>query len=113
MRIILVCIALSLVGCATEQKLSWATSGGSRADATVELAYNYNEATTKPLVDPSEARELALKRCGAWGFTDAEAFGVSKRDCQQFGTGIYQQVCIDRWVTLEFQCLGTGDTDND
>ena len=109
MRIVMVVLLCGLFGCATEQIVSWSASGGSRADATIELAYQYNAAKVKPITDQSQADSIALSRCQAWGYTDTEPFGMQTSRCQRYGGGIYEGVCIDMVVTLEYQCLGRGD----
>lgn len=109
MRKILILCLIGISGCATEQPISWNATGGSRADATVEVAYQYNAATVIPVTDQSQADGLARERCEAWGYSDAEPFGMETSRCQRYGSGIYENVCVDKWVTLEYQCLGRGD----
>ncbi|MEQ4576016.1 MAG: YecR family lipoprotein [Gammaproteobacteria bacterium] len=94
--------AAILAGCATAK--NWAATGGSRADATVRLSYEYG-ALEKPRADEAQARELALARCRAWGYTGAEAFGGAIQQCNlPDGTG-----GCNRWlVTKEYQCTGPG-----
>ena len=109
MRIVLVLCVIFLSGCVTQQKVSWNAVGGSRADATVEMAYNYSPLTTKPIVDRPEADRIARGRCEAWGYTSAEPFGIETSRCQHYASGLLSGGCHDMWVTLQYQCLGRGD----
>lgn len=102
------CIALAavvlLAGCVTQK--NWSATGGSRADATVKMSYEYNE-FEKPELDDAEAQRMAEARCKTWGYTGAEAFGGVTRQCNMpggFGGG-----CGGWLVTKEFQCTGRGD----
>ena len=108
-RTLLLTSVMLLSGCVSEQALNWSATGGSRADATVELGYQYNPTVTKPVLQQSQADTMAAKRCEAWGYADAEPFGIARNQCQQTGLGIYNGACIDMWVTLQYQCLGRGD----
>lgn len=100
--IMLVAVAL-LAGCATQKQ--WSATGGSRADATVKMSYEYNE-FEKPVLNDAEAQAMAEARCKTWGYTGAEAFGGVTRQCNApggFGG------CGQYLVTKEFQCTGRGD----
>lgn len=105
----LVGVTLFLVGCVSSREMDWSAYGGSRADATVELGFQYNPASTKPVMDQAQADLMAKERCERWGYYTAEAFGAQKNTCQMTGTGIYQGTCIDMIVTREYQCVGDGD----
>jgi hypothetical protein len=95
-------IAALLVGCATAKP--WSATGGSRADATVRLSYEYGP-FEKPQTNESEAVNLAIARCKTWGYTGAEAFGGSTQQCSMPGG----MGGCNRWtVTKEYQCTGTG-----
>ncbi len=98
--------ALLLSGCATTK--NWSATGGSRADATVRLSYEYGT-FERPQVNEMEAINLATSRCKTWGYTGAEAFGGVTRQCNMSdGMG-----GCNRWfVTKEFQCTGTGNKDS-
>ena len=95
--------ALFLSGCATTK--SWSATGGSRADATVRLSYEYGM-FEKPQVNEAEAVSLAISRCKTWGYTGAEAFGGQTQQCNMAdGMG-----GCNRWiVTKEYQCTGLGN----
>ncbi|UKE63273.1 YecR-like lipofamily protein [Xanthomonas translucens pv. poae] len=90
-------------GCASTK--TWSATGGSRADATVRLSYEYG-AFEKPQTSENEAINLATARCKTWGYSGAEAFGGSTQQCNMpGGMGGCQ-----RWlVTKEFQCTGLGN----
>ena len=95
-------VAIIVSGCATNK--NWSATGGSRADATVRLSYEYG-AFEKPQTNEMEALNLATSRCKTWGYTGAEAFGGVTQQCNMpGGMGGCQ-----RWiVTKEYQCTGTG-----
>ena len=95
-------------GCASKVPMEWSASGGSRADATVELAYQYNAMNQVPQTSSEQADRVAAQRCKAWGYESAEPFGMQRTKCQQFGTGFYAQTCLDMVVSLQYQCLGDG-----
>lgn len=102
-------VVVLLAGCASQQPVDWGATGGSRADATVEVGYQYNPTVTIPVTDQQQADSLADDRCRAWGYDTAEVFGVQRSQCQQTGTGIYDGQCISMWVTMQYQCIGDGD----
>ena len=95
--------ALLLSGCATTK--SWSATGGSRADATVRLSYEYT-AFEKPNVDEMQALNLATARCKTWGYTGAEAFGGIIRQCNMPGG---MGGCNGWMVTKEVHCTGLGN----
>lgn len=95
-------------GCAPKHVVkNWEASGGSRADATVEVGFEYNPMRQIPDVNENQAYEQAVKRCQAWGYEDAEPFGMYRKICQQMindpflGSG-----CVSMLVTRQYQCLG-------
>lgn len=104
-------LLLPAAGCAPKQvPVKWQASGGSRADATVEVGFLYNPQTQVPQQSDAQAMEEAVKRCRAWGYADAEPFGLMQTKCQQaspmpFG-GV---VCTSMMVTRRYQCVGRGD----
>lgn len=93
------CVQL-LAACAVQKPM--VATGGSRADGTVKLSYEYGR-FEQPRPDFSQGMRVAQARCAAWGYTGAEAFGGSTKLCNQpSGNG-----CA-RWVvTTEYQCIGT------
>jgi hypothetical protein len=104
MRLIVTFSALSLLlaACATQKQ--WAATGGSRADATVQLAYEYGMFES-PRASEVQALDVARSRCSAWGYEGAAPFGGEVRACtvpDGFGG-------CNLWrVSKEFQCTGTG-----
>ena len=88
-----------LAGCATVKVPQ--PVGGSRADGIVDLAYEVF-AFEKPQIDWSAAAQTAQRRCVAWGYSNAEAFGGQKTQCQ--ATNDYG--CIQTLVTITYQCTG-------
>jgi hypothetical protein len=105
---ILICSLLSislLSGCAVQEE--WAATGGSRADGTVQLSYQYG-AYQKPEVDDTQGAELAASRCAVWGYTGSEAFGTMRK-CEAFGG--YGN-CLSWLVTRNYQCTGAPSSSN-
>jgi hypothetical protein len=55
-----------------------------------------------PKVDIQKGARTAQRRCNAWGYSGAEAFGGSTKRCVAYGSS-----GCERWlVTTEFQCTG-------
>ena len=88
-----------LGGCATPMKM--VPTGGSRADGTVKLSYDYGTFQV-PQIDPAQGIKDATGRCQAWGYTGAEAFGGSTTMCIDSSMGS----CNRYRATVEFQCTG-------
>jgi|SoiMethySBSTD1v2_1073268.scaffolds.fasta_scaffold605447_2 hypothetical protein len=102
--LVLTLAAISVSGCATHKEM--VPVGGSRADGTVRLAYEYT-LFEKPQVNGQQAMSAAQSKCSAWGYTRAEAFGGGSAQCLQVnGYGN----CIHTRVTYEFQCIGAPTT---
>jgi hypothetical protein len=97
----LIAIAAILVvaGCATEKTLE--ATGGSRADGTVNLAYEYGLFEV-PKINTEQALITARQRCHAWGYSDAEPFGGRKTECEQPSNS----GCLRFLVTVTYQCTG-------
>lgn len=107
MRAVAMLGVLVLSGCATTKP--WSAIGGSRADATVRLSYEYG-LLERPLTDDAEALDLAIARCRTWDYTGAEAFGGVTQVCS-VPSGMHG---CDRFVvTKEFQCTGSGTKNPD
>ncbi len=94
---------LLVSGCATTK--NWSATGGSRADATVRLSYEYGS-FEQPNANETEALNLATARCKTWGYTGAEAFGGITRQCNMPGG---MGGCNGWMVTKEYQCTGLGN----
>jgi hypothetical protein len=90
---------LTLQGCAVQKEL--VATGGSRADGTVKLAYEFN-ALEKPIVNIQQGVITAAARCRTWGYSGAEPFGGETRTCNNFN----KEGCNNWLVTVEFQCTG-------
>jgi len=75
---------------------------GSRADGTVELAYDYG-LFQKPQVDDAQGVDLAAATCAGWGYAASDAFGGEMTKCEAVnGNG----GCIRWLVSRRYQCLG-------
>lgn len=92
--------AITITGCAT--KKDFYAMGGSRADGTVDMAYDFRQFES-PVVNPAQAQSIAKSKCRVWGYSDAEAFGGMTQNCHQrdgFGT------CVAGQVVHTYQCIG-------
>jgi hypothetical protein len=97
----IVTAAIVISGCATEETL--VPTGGSRADGTVQLSYEYG-LFQKPVVDMTQATQAAANSCATWGYTGAQPFGGQFNKCEVFnGYGN----CLRMLVTVNFQCTGS------
>lgn len=99
-------------GCAKKVLKNWESSGGSRADATVEVGYIYNPASEIPESNEAQGRKVAEEKCRFWGYQEAEPFGMFKKKCQQlfYNPWMGGVQCVEMLVTQEYQCLGRGDS---
>ena len=94
-------VLTTLTGCASVKTLQ--ATGGSRADGTVELSYEYGM-FEKPQVQWDQGLVTATERCKAWGYQGAEAFGGTTSECQAYnGYGN----CVRWLVTVKYQCIGS------
>jgi len=91
---------LMTAGCSTVT--TWQATGGSKADGVVRLSYEVTE-FQKVQLNESQAIGLATQRCASWGYSGAEAFGGTTRQCGQSG-GFGG--CAMWVVTKEYQCTG-------
>ena len=74
-------VSLLLVGlsaCATTDR--WSATGGNRQAGVVRLSYDYPE-FHQPQMNDAEAERLALNRCNAWGYQQAEPIEGQIRQC--------------------------------
>ena len=95
-------LSLFILPACASSLTAWQATGGSRADGSIRLSYEYKEGLRKTVTDPAQATRLAQQRCAAWGYQGAEAFGGETRTCNVRVLGM-----CDTWtVTREYQCLG-------
>ncbi len=99
LRVIAFATLLASLSCATVKVPE--PIGGSRADGTVQLAYEYG-GFESPQVDWETANQIATERCRAWGYSDAESFGGGVSQCTASG----EWGCIQFFVTITYQCIG-------
>ena len=98
MKYILIFIpCLLLVACATNKVLQ--ATGGSKADGTVTLSYQYG-GFEQPIVDWQQAQVNAHSRCQAWGYKNAESFGGSTSTCLAYNA----YGCLREQVNVTYQC---------
>lgn len=92
---------ICLIGCATTKE--FVATGGSRADGTVTLSYEYGMFQA-PQEDEQQGLALASSTCAAWGYSGSQAFGGETQECSKVnGYGN----CIRTLVTRRYQCLGS------
>lgn len=89
-----------LQGCAVQKEL--VSTGGSRADGTVKLSYEYSM-FEQPKLNALQGLSVATQRCAAWGYTGAEPFGGGTKSC----TNRNNNGCVSWMVTVQYQCTGT------
>lgn len=105
----LAAIFLCIIGCAKKVPKYWQASGGSRSDATVIVGYTYNPQSEYPLTNEQQAHTEAVKRCEAWGYQEADPFGLVTKRCAEMTYTAFGPMCLEMLVTQQFQCIGRGD----
>ncbi len=109
--VVLMLFLIFNAGCAKKVLKTWESSGGSRADGTVDVAYIFNPQAEIPQSSEAQARDVAVEKCRFWGYAEAEPFGLVKKRCQQmYYHPMIGPTCLEMVVTRTFQCLGRGDT---
>lgn len=104
-KAIAVVLAAGLVSaCATP--IRPVATGGSRADATVDMSFEFGE-FQRPVIDWDQVAADAAKRCASWGYSGAQAFGGANTRCA--APGAYAG-CSRQIVTMTYQCTGDGAT---
>lgn len=87
----------AVAGCASTPK--WSSAGGNRQAGLVRLSYQYPE-YRQPEISDAQAEQLALNRCHAWGYEQADPLAGQIRQCANMDGGN-----CDLWtVTREYQC---------
>src|SRR5438309_1804029 len=91
-------VAVLYLGACAATK-DFAATGGSRADGTVDLSYEYGLFQV-PHEDQVQGGTLATSKCAAWGYSGAEPFGGETRICSvPTNSG-----CARFLVTRKYQC---------
>ena len=75
-------------------------TGGSKADALVDMSYDVGGLEV-PVVDWTAAAASAAKRCAAWGYRKADAFEGTRTQCHS--RDMYGN-CSMATVTKTYQC---------
>ena len=75
---------------------------GSKADGMVRLSY---EETPREIVSPdwTQAADLALQRCQAWGYSRVDEFAGITSQCADYNAAY--ALCMRRIVSKDYQCL--------
>ncbi|WP_312977478.1 YecR family lipoprotein [Stutzerimonas nitrititolerans] len=95
--------AVALTGCAVNK--DFYAMGGSRADGTVDMAYDFAQ-FEEAVINHQQAATIAKQKCGVWGYDNAEPFGGQTTNCyQRNGWG----TCIAGQVVIKYQCVGDID----
>jgi len=100
MRAILLAASIIFSATACTTVKDWSATGGSKSDGVVRLSHEVGEFETVQLSEV-QAVGLATQRCASWGYTGAEAFGGTTKQCSQPG-GLGG--CAMWVVTKEYQC---------
>ena len=98
MKTILIFLLL-LQGCAVTKQL--VPTGGSRADGTVTLAFEYGIFEV-PQLDAQQGLDAAKQRCAAWGYENATPFGGTQQQC----INANNSGCVRWLVSITYQCTG-------
>jgi hypothetical protein len=96
---------LLLAGCATPVQM--VPTGGSRADGTIDMAYEYG-LFQKPEINNDQAQSSANQTCNGWGYTGARPFGAYQQRCVYMSNS----GCLRFQVTVRYQCTGAPTTRN-
>jgi len=99
--ILLSILTLTLTGCTTVVQRTLDPIGGSKADGTITLAFEYG-GREEAHWDWNQGQQAALQRCKAWGYTATTRFNNGMRNClasDRFGCNYYR-------VTVQYQCTG-------
>lgn len=97
--LLLTVVGFALLGCAKPVQKEWFAQGGSRADGTVQMALTWNPALEKPQAQQEQAQRIAIEKCQAWGYADAEPFGGVIKRCLDIQ-------CAQMIAEMNFQCRG-------
>ncbi len=101
---IIVTASLWLAGCSTTKE--YVATGGSRADGTVDLSYEY-VMFESPVENVQQGTTVASSTCAGWGYSASQPFGGETQRCEAVnGYGS----CIRWLVTRRYQCLGSPDS---
>lgn len=99
MKNLLLLCPLFLLGCTSVKTLQ--AVDGSKADATVKLAYEYG-LFERPVVDWNSADNTARQRCAVWGYKKAERFDGTQNTCiAHNGYGD----CVRVQINVTYQCV--------
>ena len=94
-------VVVGLSGCAVAK--TYVATGGSRADGTISLSYDYGP-FERPEVSEAQGLAEAKQRCAVWGYSNADAFGGVMETCSLYdGFGR----CGRRLITKNYQCTGS------
>jgi hypothetical protein len=97
-------------GCAIQKK--WTAIGGDKSAGIIRLSYEYGHsfgALEVPKITIEQGVIIAGKRCKLWGYSGAEPFGGTIKQCLRGGINInpyYISNSCNLWVvTAEYQCI--------
>jgi hypothetical protein len=98
-------VAALVSGCTTQAAKELVATGGSRADGTVSLSFEYAP-YEEPQIDQAKGVATASERCAIWGYSAAQPFGGISRQCQYAN----QYGCMRWTATMTYQCSGKPKT---
>lgn len=103
-------VSITLIGCAKTVQKEWFAHDGSKADGTVKLALTWNPNLEQPQAQKEQAQNVATKKCQAWGYAGAEAFGSIVSRCIQPRFTGFGTTCDKMLAEMTFQCIGDMNT---
>ena len=98
-KLFTIALTASIISGWSVQK-NWIATGGSKADGTIKLSYEHSR-FEKPQLSEQQALSQAKRRCNAWGYSQAEAFGGTISQCNSGSISS----CKNWFVTKEYQCM--------
>ncbi|MDP8184419.1 YecR family lipoprotein [Phocoenobacter skyensis] len=91
-------LSLVLTGCAVQEKEMYAV-GGSKSDGIVEMAVT-KQPFERVQVNKEKTLQTVIRKCKAWGYSNAEPFGGSTRGCNSMWGGD----CMEYIMKVKYQC---------
>ncbi len=114
MKKLMIIVLVLLAGCVPLQPIEVGVTSGSKSDGNIIISAQYPGGPQsllgdkrRPQMFTEDQRQMAVKRCAAWGYTDAQPFGSSVTKCINMGHDlILGNFCITSEISVVYQCTG-------